>query len=381
MEFEHLNLETPFFVYDVDRIRARLQMLQTKANDIPLQILYSIKSASFVSLLQAITVDLDGLSTSSLFESRLAREVLGNNGTVHLSTVALLPDQIDELMSCCDHININSLSQWQRYGDLFKGKVECGLRINPMTNYVNDPRFDPCRANSKLGVSFDNLLSTLADDPNAFTGLSGLQFHNNCESRDLQQLVETCRILLESCRGLIKQIDWINIGGGYLFNEESDMQGLVDSVRLLNDAGFNRIYFEPGKAIVGDTGYLVSSVVDLFRSNEKEIAILDCSINHLPEVFEFQYQPDIYPQVNGGDYEYRLSGLTCLSGDIFGDYRFNRPLQLGDQIIFRDVGAYMLVKANMFNGINIPSVYLHAEESGLTLIKQHTFQDFQNRLA
>ena len=379
MNFDNISLETPLFVYDLDSIRARLQMLRATAEGTPLQILYSIKSASFIPLLQAMVEELDGFATSSLFESRIAHQVLNGKGATHLSTVILQEEQIDELVNLCDHINVNSLTQWGRYGRLLSDRVECGIRINPLTNYVKDPRFDPCRSGSKLGVPLGSLLSALSEEPGLIDGVHGLQFHNNCESNNLQQLVETCRKLVKACSGLLERVDWINIGGGYLFNEESDMQGLVESVQILNATGVEKIFFEPGKAIVGDTGYLVSSVVDLFSSEGKDIAILDCSVNHLPEVFEFQYQPEIYPQVNGGNYEYRLSGMTCLSGDLFGDYCFDRPLTLGDRIVFRDVGAYMYVKASMFNGINIPSVYMYERNGGLRLIKEHGFKDFQDR--
>ncbi|MCG8325001.1 MAG: hypothetical protein MI673_05750 [Thiotrichales bacterium] len=381
MDPDFSSIKTPCFIYDLDRVNARLQRLRSLAGNTPLKILYSMKSASFAPMLSAMAPSLDGIASSSLFESRLAREVLGEEGNVHLSTVVLLDEHLQELLACCDYININSVSQLQRLRKKLDGRVQYGLRVNPQTNFVADPRYDPCRDNSKLGVPVGDLIRIHSADPDVFSGISGLQFHNNCESRDLVEMLVTCEGLLEACRDLLHRLEWINIGGGYLFDEDSDMQGLVDTVQLINDAGIGQVFFEPGKAIVGDAGYLVTSVVDMFNSDGKEIAILDCSVNHLPEVFEFQYQPQILPRVNGGVHEYRLSGMTCLSGDLFGDYRFDQPLRLGDRIIFRNVGAYMFVKASMFNGINLPPVYLNTTESGLSLIKEHTFEDYKLRLS
>jgi len=380
MQLQNLDISTPAFVYDLDSIHARVNLLREVADQRSLRILYSIKSASFSTLLDSIADRLQGLATSSLFESRFARGLLGDRGEVHLSTVVVLPEQIEELSMYCNAININSLEQWRRHGSMLKDRIECGLRINPMTDYVNDSRFDPCRKNSKLGVPLDQIIRLLKNDSRSLAGLNGLQFHNNCESREFSQLVETCRLLLDSCGNLIRRMKWINIGGGYLFNEHCDMQWLADAVILLEEAGVERVYFEPGKAIVGDTGYLVASVVDIFRSGDRDIAILDCSVNHVPEVFEFQYRPEIYPECNDGEYIYRLAGMTCLSGDLFGDYRFEHPLELGDRIVFRDMGAYMFVKASMFNGFNIPPVYLHSKSRGLELINEQGYEDYRRRL-
>ncbi len=380
MNFQSNELQTPALVYDLDTICARLHMLRKLSADSPLKILYSIKSASFSPLLQAMCTNLDGFATSSVFESILAREVLAERGTVHLSTVALMPESIDETVSVCDFINFNSLSQWQRLGESVRDRVQCGIRINPMTHYVNDARYDPCRSSSKLGVPLDSLCQALTDAPGLLAGLGGLQFHNNCESRDQGQLLETCRLLLDRCPDLMHRIDWINIGGGYLFDENDTMQGLAEAVRLLAGAGIEQVFFEPGKAIVGNTGYLVASVVDLFRSGDRNIAVLDTSINHLPEVFEYQYQPEIMQHSAAGMHEYRLSGMTCLSGDLFGDYRLDQPLQLDDRIVFRNVGAYMFVKASMFNGMNLPSVYLFGKDTGMSLVRQHGYEDYASRL-
>lgn len=254
--------------------------------------------------------------------------------------------------------------------------VKYGLRINPKTAYVDDDRYDPCRSNSKLGVAIEQFVTAYMSHPGDFSGLSGLQFHNNCASDDLAQLTDTCETIMSAIGKLVEQISWINIGGGYLFDETSDLHELKNVIEVLSSGSINRIFFEPGKAIVGNTGYLACSVVDIFESDSKQIAVLDCSVNHLPEVFEYQYQPEMIQHNKQGKYAYRLVGNSCLSGDLFGDYLFEQALHPGDRFTFTDVGAYMYVKASMFNGLNLPSVYLYEEEKGFTLIKQHGYQDY-----
>ncbi|GAB5501012.1 MAG: hypothetical protein PsegKO_33230 [Pseudohongiellaceae bacterium] len=99
----------------------------------------------------------------------------------------------------------------------------------------------------------------------------------------------------------------------------------------------------------------------------------------MPEVFEYQFQPDILEEDENGEYSYILEGATCLAGDHFGEYSFAEPLEIGSRITFPDMGAYTMVKAHMFNGINLPSIYELTESGDLILQKQYTYEDFKQR--
>ncbi|MGZ0247712.1 MAG: Rieske 2Fe-2S domain-containing protein, partial [Alphaproteobacteria bacterium] len=136
------------------------------------------------------------------------------------------------------------------------------------------------------------------------------------------------------------------------------------------------VFVEPGTAIVRRSGFLVASVVDIFVSGNKSIAILDTTVNHWPEVFEFGFEPDVQGDMEDGVYEYILAGATCLAGDLFGTYAFNELLDVGSKVLFPDAGAYSLVKAHFFNGVNLPSVYALTEDGRFMLNTEFTFEDF-----
>ncbi len=174
-------------------------------------------------------------------------------------------------------------------------------------------------------------------------------------------------------------MEWINLGGGYFIDDEEQLRELESIIKNVKDKYSLDVFIEPGKGLVGSAGFLVTSVVDLFESNGKQIAVLDTTVNHLPEVFEYQYRPHILQENPDGQYEYRLAGCSCLSGDLFGDYRFDQALEIGSRIIFKNVGAYMLVKANMFNGINLPAVNILKPDEGLELQKEFSYTDFREK--
>jgi carboxynorspermidine decarboxylase len=170
-------------------------------------------------------------------------------------------------------------------------------------------------------------------------------------------MAETVSLLRNTLGNHLQRLQWINLGGGYRLRERTALERLATLVaRLRGDYGLT-VYFEPGKGIIGDAGYLVASVIDVFTSDGQSVAILDTSINHLPEVFEYQTSPLLAEHDPEGDTAVILAGATCLAGDLFGTYRLHTRPQIGDRFVFQRVGAYSLIKANRFNGHNLPSIY------------------------
>ena len=372
------KLVTPAFVYDESGIRQKLELLSRARQQCDCQILYSIKALSFSDLLREMTGYVDGFSVSSVFEGKLAREVLGKKGSVHLCSPGINERDIQEINEYCNYVSFNSLSQWHRLRSQVKN-INCGLRVNPGLSFVKDERYDPCRQWSKLGIPVIDLIDFI-NEKNSLQDLSGIHIHNNCESDNYQQLVDSIEIITQRCPELVSKLKWLNLGGGYLLNDSAQLNVLCNLVNRLNDEFDVKIFIEPGKAIVGNAGYLVASVIDIFDSADRKIAILDTTINHLPEVFEYQYKPVILQESCKGKYHYRLAGASCLSGDLFGDYVFDKPLQTGSRIIFTNVGAYMMVKANMFNGINLPSVYALTVMNELKPVKVFDYFSYRSRL-
>ena len=193
-------------------------------------------------------------------------------------------------------------------------------------------------------------------------------------------MTETVSRLKTELSDELGKFRWINLGGGYFFDESENLSLFHELVDELNDDyGFEEIMIEPGAFLVRDSGYLVSSVVDLFRRDGKNIAVLDATVNHLPEVFEYQYRPEVSGDDPSCENEYMLAGSSCLAGDVFGAYRFGTELRVGSRVLFERVGSYSLVKAHTFNGINLPDVYCVEHGDELKKVKSFTFEEYANR--
>lgn len=371
------KLSSPFFVYDEQIIKFNVQVAIDIKNS-P-NVLFPLKPIVIYNLLEIIENDIKGLSVSSLFEAKLANEVIGKASSIHYTTPGLKPEEIEELVEICDYITFNSLPQWDRFRYQAIGKVKCGLRINPQLSVVEDQRYDPCRKHSKLGVPIDQLITTINNRPDTLQGISGIHFHTNCDSDDFSPLLKTVKHLDSEIPSLLEKIEWINMGGGYLFDDPVNLDAFHQAVDLLKSKYGLEIFIEPGAAIVRSAGYIVSSVLDMFESDRKTIAVLDTTVNHMPEVFEYQYRPEVQGDVKGEKYSYILAGCSCLAGDVFGEYTFDEPLEVGSRVVFLNMGAYTLVKAHMFNGINLPTIYSLNTDGELEEIKRFGYEDFLSR--
>jgi len=321
---------------------------------------------------------LHGVTSSSLFEARLGYEKMGKE--VHVYAPAYIDSEFDELMKYSDHIVFNSFAQWNKFKDRIKKspkKIGCGLRVNPEYSEITTPIYDPCYANSRLGITLANF------KPEELEGIEGLHFHTMCEQNS-DVLERTIKVVDEKFGQYIKNMKWLNMGGGHhITRPDYDIEALIRSIMYFKDKYGVEIYLEPGEAIALNTGYLVSEVLDIV-DNGMQIGILDASAAcHMPDVLEMPYRPNIIGAGMPGEHEYtyRFGGNTCLAGDIIGEYSFKEPLKVGDRLVFCDMAHYTMVKNNMFNGVNLPSIALYSEEKGIQVIRQFAFEDYMNRLS
>jgi carboxynorspermidine decarboxylase len=169
------------------------------------------------------------------------------------------------------------------------------------------------------------------------------------------------------------------MGGGYLVQEAANQQFLSRSIDLLRGQHGVDVFFEPGAAFVRDAGYVVTTVLDVTRRRGVDCAIVDTTVNHIPEVFEFNFEPDLAEERPNGRYKTLVTGRSCLAGDVLGVYQLSRRPAVGMRFVFPRMGAYSIVKSNWFNGINLPLVYSLMDDTSIDLVKQHSLSEFISR--
>ena len=299
---------------------------------------------------------LAGTTASGLFEARLGYEEMGKEN--HVFSPAYRTEDIEELDRICDHIIFNSTAQLKKFKEVCTG-ASLGLRINPECSTQGDHAiYDPCAPGSRLGVTRENF------DGECLKWIDGLHFHTLCE-QNADDLEKTLQAVEEKFGEFLSEVSWLNMGGGHhIPREDYD------------------IYLEPGEAIALNAGYLVTEVMDIVE-NEIRTLILDASAAcHMPDVLEMPYRPPLAKGFEAGEkqYTYRLSSMTCLAGDVIGDYSFEQPIRIGDQLVFEDMAIYSMVKNNTFNGMPLPGIALLKEDGSVEMVREFGYDDFKMRL-
>ncbi|MEW9124802.1 MAG: carboxynorspermidine decarboxylase [Thermotaleaceae bacterium] len=371
------ELPTPCYVVDEALIERNLKILGGVMDRTGCKIVLAQKAFSMYKLYPLIGQYLTGTTASGLYEARLGYEEMGKEN--HVFAPAYRDDEIDEIISLCDHIIFNSFSQLERFKDkVLQAGKKVGLRINPeCSTQIGHAIYDPCSPGSRFGVTIDHF------DPDLLEGISGLHFHTLCQQNS-DDLERTLNAVEEKFGPWLSQMEWINFGGGHhITREDYDISLLEKCIGRMQEKYGLEVYLEPGEAVALNAGYLVTTVLDTHQ-NGIDIAILDTSAScHMPDVLEMPYRPPLFGSGEAGEkaFTYRLGGQTCLAGDVIGDYSFDERLKTGDRLIFGDMAIYSMVKNTTFNGMPLPTIALQDKNGECHILHQFGYQDFKMRLA
>lgn len=377
------NLQTPCYVVDEKKLRENLEILRDVQEQSGCRILLAQKAFSMFRVYPMIGEYLCGTTASGIYEARLGHEEMGKEN--HVFAPAYKEAHIKELVQICDHIVFNSFAQYEKYRELCTD-VSVGIRVNPQCSTQGDHAiYDPCASGSRLGVTREQFREELAF-PGAESvqkGIDGLHFHTLCE-QNVDDLLTTFKAFEEQFGEFLPRLRWLNLGGGHhITRADYGREELIKLIRYIRETYNLEVYLEPGEAIALNAGYLVTEVMDIVH-NGLDILILDASAAcHMPDVLEMPYRPPLRDgfEAQEKEYTYRLSSLTCLAGDVIGDYSFEKEIQIGDRLIFEDMAIYSMVKNNTFNGIPLPDLVLLKEDGSTELVKRFGYEDFKMRLS
>lgn len=369
--------DSPSYVMVERAFRENLEKLKRIGDESGATVLIALKGFACRPLLPLVGKYVSGACASSPHEARLAREEVG--GEVHIFAPAYREEDWAVSVPLVDHVVFNSLSQKKRWIDYVAGKreeVDFGLRVNPEYSEGHTPIYDPCAPGSRLGILAKDL------SKESLQGISGLHFHTLCE-HDSDALERTLAVVEEKFGWCFPHLKWVNFGGGHHITRPGyGSDRLIHLIRDFRSRTGLRVYIEPGEAFGLNTGVLIATVLDL-TENQGHNAILDTSATaHMPDVLEMPYRPEIFGAAEPGEKEftYRLGGLTCLAGDVIGEYSFDALLQVGDRLIFGDMGHYTMVKNTTFNGIQLPSIAVLQETGALETSQRFGYETFRDRL-
>ena len=374
------TIPSPCYVIEESLLRRNLTLIKDVKERAGIEIIMALKAFAMWKVFPIVREYIPYATASSVYEARLVYEELGT--PAHTYSPAYTEADFPHLLKCSSHITFNSLSQFERFYPMVVAdgrRISCGLRINPEYSDVATDLYNLCAPGSRMGITSDKLPDQLPE------GVEGLHFHTLCES-SAQDLANTLQAVEQRFGRWLSQVRWLNMGGGHLMIRKGyDIDFLL---RLLNEFKAKyphlQIIMEPGSAFFWQTGFLRTTVVDLVENSGIETAVIDASFTcHMPDCLEMPYKPAVRHATDAapGKPTYRIGGCSCLSGDFMGDWSFDRPLHIGDPLIFEDMIHYTTVKTTMFNGIQHPSLAILREDGTLDMLRAFTYEDYKSRMS
>ncbi len=376
--FDYQSIESPCYVLEERLLIKNLELIKGVIDKADVDIILALKGFSMYSTFGLVKQYLKGATASSLNEARLIFEEM--KCKAHVYSPAYLSSEFDELCKYSSHITFNSINQFEKFKEkALLHNISIGLRINPQYAEVETQMYNPCIAGSRLGITRNQLPDTLPKE------IEGLHFHTLCEN-DSFTLERTLNVVKENFGDLLKQVKWLNMGGGHLMTKAGyDVNHLVNLLKKFKEEFPNlKIILEPGSAIGWQTGFLISEVQDIIDSQGINVAILDVSFAaHMPDTLEMPYKPVVrgaFSETNPELPTYLLGGMTCLAGDFMTAYSFEKPLEIGQKVIFEDMIHYTMVKTTTFNGVGLPSIGIIGIDDYFRLHKKFGFEVFKEKL-
>ncbi len=371
------KIPSPCYVINEQRLRGNLELIKKVKEVAGVTILISLKAFSTWGIFPIFKEYGFGASASSANEARLAFEELGVKA--HTYSPAYEERTFEQILKYSSHISFNSINQFQRFSPItHQNGISIGLRLNPEFSETSYAIYNPCSPGSRLGITADQLGEDLP------LVVEGFHFHTLFEANSFA--LERLLTVIEKKLGhFLSKLKWVNLGGGHSITQKGyDVPHLIHILSDFKDKYGLELILEPGSAFTYQSGFLVSTILDIVENSGIKTAILDVSFTcHMPDCLEMPYKPVILGATDEqmGKPTYRMGGISCLAGDFMGNWSFENELKPGDKIIFDDMIHYTTVKTTMFNGVSHPSLGIWNETSGFQLTREFNYHDYKSRLS
>ncbi|MDO9625412.1 MAG: carboxynorspermidine decarboxylase [Pseudomonas sp.] len=364
-------IKTPYYLIDKQKLLVNLQKIAYVREQSGAKALLALKCFATWSVFDLMQQYMDGTTSSSLYELKLGRQKFV--GETHAYSVAWADDEIDEMLANSDKIIFNSIGQLERFAEASAGKVR-GLRVNPQVSSSDYLLADPARPFSRLGEWDPEKIATVMDQ------VSGFMFHNNCENSSFELFDQMLTTIEERFGQLLEQVEWVSLGGGIHFTgDDYPLDQFCARLKAFSERFGVQVYLEPGEAAITLSSSLEVTVLDTLY-NGKHLAVVDSSIEaHMLDLLIYRLDAKMEPC--NGEYTYMVCGKSCLAGDIFGEYKFDRPLTIGDRLSFIDAAGYTMVKKNWFNGLKMPSIVVKQLDGSVEVVREFGFDDYLSSLS
>ncbi|MBP9214228.1 MAG: diaminopimelate decarboxylase [Chitinophagaceae bacterium] len=375
---------TPVYVYNAATITKQYQKLVNAFKQSDVKIFYACKALTNINILKHVANIGANIDCSSINEVKLALYAGVPSNRVLYTSNGVAFDEIVEAKNLGVHINIDSISNLAKFGVSFGNAYPVGIRLRPNIMAGGNLKISTGHDKSKFGIPVEQINEVVAVMQQHKLHINGLHIHTGSEIKDVDVFVKGIEVLFDLIP-LFKDLSFIDLGGGFKVpykegDAETDMELLAAKVNeMFNKHPHDKhlqIWFEPGKYLVSESGFLISKVNVIKQTAAANFVGVDTGFNHLirPMFYDAYHKIENISNPNAAEKNYAVVGNICET-DTFAWDRNIAEVSEGDLLVFHNAGAYGFEMSSNFNSRFKPAEVLIKDEVVHLIRKRDVFED------
>ncbi len=382
---------TPLYVYNADRITEQFQQLQQAFNSDKVNFFYACKALTNVSILKHIKSIGCKVDCSSINEAKLAAHAGFPSNDILYTSNGIAFDEIEEAVSMGININIDSLSNLEKFGKKYGHSYPVGIRLRPNIMAGGNLKISTGHDTSKFGIPIEQLSDIVRIMQQYQIHIAGLHVHTGSEIKDVDVFMKVTDVFFDLVPHF-HELQFLDLGGGFKVPYQDDEEGTDIQLLAKKILAFEQkieqtyqrrfqVWFEPGKFLVSEAGYLLTSVNVLKETSATTFAGVNSGFNHLirPMFYEAYHRIRNISNEKGAIKNYTITGNICET-DTFAWERPMNEIREGDLLVFDNAGAYGFEMASNFNSRYRPAEVMVKDGKPYLIRKREVFEDLLRNL-
>lgn len=377
---------TPLYVYDAEKIKEQYQKLTTGFSVIDSRFFFACKALTNINILKYVNSLGCGIDCSSINEVKLALHAGVSPDKILYTSNGIDFEEIQEAVESGVHVNIDSLSNLQKFGKAYGSSYPVGVRLRPNILAGGNLKISTGHEKSKFGIPIDqiDLLKSIVEENRI--NVKALHIHTGSDIKDADVFVHGIKVLSELVPHF-PNLEVIDLGGGFKVpyepeDEETDIAWIAGKLKkyldthLFNKGKTFQLWFEPGKYLVSECGYLITKVNVLKDNGAQIFAGVNSGLNHLirPMMYDAYHHIVNLSNPEAEEKVYTVTGYICET-DTFANDRLLHEVREGDLLVFYNAGAYGFEMSSNYNSRYKPAEVLVKDGEALLIRKRDEFED------
>ena len=377
---------TPLYVYHAEKIKEQYEKLTTAFRDSNTVFFYACKALTNINILKYVHSLGSGVDCSSINEVRLALHAGFTPNRILYTSNGIGFDEIAEAKDLGVIINIDSLSNLEKFGQKYGHTYPVGVRLRPNIMAGGNLKISTGHDKSKFGIPVDQVDKVLALVTKYDLRIADLHIHTGSEIKDVDVFVKGIEILFDLIPKF-KELQFIDLGGGFKVpykdgDGETNIPELAAKVKQAfanhpNPGGRPlQVWFEPGKFLVSECGFFITKVNVIKQTDAATFVSVDSGFNHLirPMFYDAYHRIVNVSNLGGEAKRYSVVGNICET-DTFAWDRTINEVREGDYLVFYNAGAYGFEMSSNFNSRYKPAEVLVKDGQAHLIRRRDTFED------